>query len=345
MILIDSVYINNSGGKTLLEYFIQKILDTENYIFLFDIRLPLESSSSVKNKIYTNPSERSRIRAYKEVFNLYQIDSIFCFSNVPPPYKIYNCNVIIFFHNALLLKNRLKCYTYFKKIRFNLKREYIKLLNYSSYKWIVQTNTMKNSLLSSIKIFEKNIYVLPFFDSNPTTLYNNANRFNKFIYVADAVPQKNHNFLLQTWKILAEKYKIYPELLVTINVSNDNPLISEITYLANRGIKIKNIGVLTSDLLSEKYLECEFLIFPSLIESFGLPLIEGCEKKCKIIAADLDYVYDIIKPSIVFDPFNSEKLANIIYNITQKKMELLDSKLVVDNKIFNLINLLNNKDV
>ncbi len=343
MILIDSVYINNSGGRRLLEYFIEKISDSENYIFLIDVRLPIDSSASLKNKFYINPREKSRIQAYKKAFNLYSIKTILCFSNVPPPFKIKNCNVVIFFHNALLLKNSLKCYSFFNKIKFKLKREYIKYLNYSSYKWVVQTDTMKNSLYRSIKIFEQNIFILPFFESN--LISPSTNKSNKFIYVADAVPQKNHNLLLETWEILAQKFNIYPELLVTINVSYDNPLINKIGYLNKCGVKIINIGVLPSDLLSEKYKECEFLIFPSLIESFGLPLIEGCENKCKIIAADLDYVYDIVEPSIVFDPFNAEKLANIIFDISERKITLSDSKLIIKNKIFDLINLLNIKNV
>ena len=74
-------------------------------------------------------------------------------------------------------------------------------------------------------------------------------------------------------------------------------------------------------------------------------MIEGCENKCKIIAADLDYVYDIVEPSIVFDPFNAEKLANIIFDISERKITLSDSKLIIKNKIFDLINLLNIKNV
>ena len=46
---VDSVYINNSGGRRLLEYFIEKISDSENYIFLIDVRLPIDSSDSLKN--------------------------------------------------------------------------------------------------------------------------------------------------------------------------------------------------------------------------------------------------------------------------------------------------------
>lgn len=345
MILIDSVYINNSGGRTLLEYFIKEIADSENYIFLLDTRLPIESSILMKNKIFVNPSEKSRKLAYREAFNLYNIETIFCFSNVPPPFKVYKCNVMIFLHNALLLKNHINCYSFVNRLKFKLKRIYIQFLNYSSYKWIVQTKTMKNSLLSSIRISEKNIYIFPFFQSNSSSINISSNRSNKFIYVADAVPQKNHQLLLEAWKILASKFNLFPELLLTINKTSNSKLLNKIHLLKNEGININNIGILSSELLLEKYEECEFLIYPSLIESFGLPLIEACEKDCNIIAANLDYVYDIVKPSFVFDPFNANNLANLIFDISTKNINIIKSKVVIKNRIFELINLLNNNNV
>ena len=41
MILIDAIYINNSGGKVLLEYFINHLIriGIDKYYFLLDKRL------------------------------------------------------------------------------------------------------------------------------------------------------------------------------------------------------------------------------------------------------------------------------------------------------------------
>ena len=48
----------------------------------------------------------------------------------------------------------------------------------------------------------------------------------------------------------------------------------------------------------------DFLIFPSLNESLGLPLIESSIYGIPIIASDLDYVYDVCKPLMTFNPFS-----------------------------------------
>jgi glycosyltransferase involved in cell wall biosynthesis len=60
--------------------------------------------------------------------------------------------------------------------------------------------------------------------------------------------------------------------------------------------------------------QSEFLIFPSLAESFGLPLLEAANAGCKILAADLAYVYDIIVPTDVFNPLEVESILLAVVN-------------------------------
>ena len=51
------------------------------------------------------------------------------------------------------------------------------------------------------------------------------------------------------------------------------------------------LGPLENAELIKWYQKCEFVIFPSYCESFGLPLIEGIENGCKIIASDLPFTH------------------------------------------------------
>ena len=50
--------------------------------------------------------------------------------------------------------------------------------------------------------------------------------------------------------------------------------------------------------LQKEYLSSEFLMFPSLTESFGLGLIEAIECGCKVIGADLPYTYEVCEPHL-----------------------------------------------
>jgi hypothetical protein len=72
MIFIDSIYINSSGGKYLLEYFIQKISKQSNineYIFLFDNRFDSNITSLIpsQNIYHSNSSEFSRYSSFPKL--------------------------------------------------------------------------------------------------------------------------------------------------------------------------------------------------------------------------------------------------------------------------------------
>ena len=69
------------------------------------------------------------------------------------------------------------------------------------------------------------------------------------------------------------------------------------------------------------------LIYPSKIESFGLPLIEADAMNLPIIAAELDYVRDICSPTQTFDPNSSISIARAIMrflNIKNDPIKILN---------------------
>ena len=56
------------------------------------------------------------------------------------------------------------------------------------------------------------------------------------------------------------------------------------------------------------------------MRALGLPLIESINYNCKVLAPNLDYVNEVIMPSIKFDPFSISKLSeSILSAITKKK--------------------------
>jgi glycosyltransferase involved in cell wall biosynthesis len=59
------------------------------------------------------------------------------------------------------------------------------------------------------------------------------------------------------------------------------------------------------------------LVYPSLLESFGLPLLEARQAGLSIIAAELDYVRDLIDPEEAFDPRSPRSIARAIKRFLQ----------------------------
>jgi glycosyltransferase involved in cell wall biosynthesis len=53
-------------------------------------------------------------------------------------------------------------------------------------------------------------------------------------------------------------------------------------------------------------------VFPSVSESFGLPLIEARQVGLPIVASELDFVRDVCEPEHSFDPYSSVSIARAI---------------------------------
>jgi glycosyltransferase involved in cell wall biosynthesis len=72
------------------------------------------------------------------------------------------------------------------------------------------------------------------------------------------------------------------------------------------------MGFLPHHELIELYSSVRYLIYPSLYESFGIPLLEAKQAGLSIVAAELDYVRDSINPDQSFDPNSAVSIARAI---------------------------------
>lgn len=344
MILIDCVYINNSGGKILLEYFIETAIKKNrinDFFFLFDIRIELNEKlkNSIINYEYILNKENYRVKFYRE--NIIRIKSIFCFANVPPPILIKNINVFILFHNTLLLNPWTTVRSeIMKSIIFYFKKLYIKFKNCNNYIWIVQTKSVKHNLSEKLNVYESNIKILPFFyndkpkDCNQQLAENNKN----FLFVADGSGQKNHKNLLKSIEYLPTDLAKSINLHLTVPLSS-KIIINKILTMQSQGYNIINHGFCTKDKINSLYKFCNFLIYPSKTESFGLPLLEASFYNCKIVASDLPFVYDITDPLEVFNPNDPKSISFAIQRALNSKKNL-NNNIKIQNQIDEIFNLI-----
>ena len=306
MVLVDAVYINRSGGKILLEYLITSILNTNleyEYYFLLDSRIEnLENTTSIKYE-YIIPNENERKKYY--TLNFHKFDSFFCFANVPPPITIEKKPVTIYFHNTLIIDCINRNLNFYEILKFTAKKFYIIFKNRKNYKWVVQTEHIYNLVFKKLNINPNKILILPFFNISN---YKNCNslleeNYKNYLYVSDFSPQKNHIRLLKAWKNFSFiNSNIKVTLHLTLPDTSPKHILKMIANLQNLGHNIINHKRCSIDEIRNLYKTCNYLIFPSLTESFGLPLIEAASSGCKIISSDLPYVHCVIKPSLTFNP-------------------------------------------
>ena len=340
MILVDAIYINSGGGNTLLKAFLNNLYHYNyDYVFLIDRRNKYFLNDFNLNNIYfVNSNERSRGKIYSKIIKTHNIEKIFILNNIPPPFKIYNLKVYIYFHNVLLINPFGANYNFFKISIFILKYIYILSRNSNKYIWITQTEYLKNLLRKSLYFNVNKILVLPFFNDNAN--YNNIHeKIYKFIYVADGSSQKNHKLIFETLFFLANKYRIYPNLHLTFDPIIHHKLNNILLFYQSKGLKLINHGTLNDNNLKQLYSQSEFLIYPSLKESFGLPLIEAILNNCNVIAINMPYVQSTIKPSFYFK--NKNDLVEIILKLNLNN-DYDKSKILVQNKIDDIFQLFKN---
>lgn len=243
---------------------------------------------------------------------------IVLFKNSLPPLFRSRGKVIVFMQNRNLIeKILLRDYKFIDAVRIMTERTLSYWLRHRVDLYIVQTDSFKRSIetwySSLFKTREPVVKVLPFmtrFSRLESDGFEPTGKSWDFIYVADGLAQKNHIMLFNAWKELA-KQGIFPSLALTLG-AGEKELISKVKELQRAGLRITNLGELSHENIIHKYRECRALIYPSLRESFGLPLVEASLLGVPILASELDYVYDVCTPIITFDPMSFRSISRAI---------------------------------
>jgi glycosyltransferase involved in cell wall biosynthesis len=92
---------------------------------------------------------------------------------------------------------------------------------------------------------------------------------------------------------------------------------------AKYGLEVYNLGDLPHKELLNLYDTSRALIYPSLTESFGLPLIEASALGIPIVASELDYVRDVCKPIETFDPTSEVSIARAVRRYLNQEEDLV----------------------
>jgi glycosyltransferase involved in cell wall biosynthesis len=140
-----------------------------------------------------------------------------------------------------------------------------------------------------------------------------------FVYVASGEVHKNHGNLLEAWRLLADA-GLKPSLALTVNTEAFPALARKIAkYEHDYGLDIENLGQVQSMDIPALYQFSSALIFPSQVESFGLPLIEATQLGLPVLASELDFVRDVIQPVETFDPKSPVSIARSVRRFMGKE--------------------------
>lgn len=333
-ILIDSLYINNSGGLRLLEYLVNVLRERNvNFHLLADSRCRgvFDVLPSVE---YYDASLKFRKRIYSQDLSNYS--AVLCFGNIPPLRKL-SIPVYTYFHNINLLTLAEAHSTKVKAVSW-LKREVFKHYKKNTDYWLVQTSNTAKELIDHLGELPERVKLMPFYEL-PDGVSEIAKQphDDDYVFVAVDVPGKSHKELLEAWKIL---HKNGVDKTLHLTVQDDSPLVEKIMEAQNEGVKIINHGVIPFSEVFELYKQSKAIIYPSHNESLGLGIVEAVTAGCDVIGSDLPFLHSICKPSGVFNPYSSKSIAEAV--MAYESGNTKKSELTIYNHIDELVDLLTN---
>jgi glycosyltransferase involved in cell wall biosynthesis len=250
----------------------------------------------------------------------YKVDILHCTSNTAPiSFKI---PTVVTLHDIIYLNKSFAGGSYYQR------------LGHYYRKWIVPLGVKKASKILTVSNFERQT-ILKFFgvgESKLKVIYNGLNQDfknepdphivnevkkqfnlpNKFLlFLGNTAPKKNmRGTLLAYSKYAKGNKKSLPLVIVESDRSVVTKMLEDI-HQSDMIDKIHLTGYIPNNQLLAVYHLAEIFLYPSLRESFGMPIIEAMACGTTVITSDTSSMPEIGGDAAIYvNPTNSQQLAN-----------------------------------
>lgn len=354
-VIVNATALRSGGALTILKQFISSAekygYECEFYIFINEcVKYSIAKNTNIHIIVKNVNSPFERI-----LWDFFGLKRWLMRNKVNPSLRIslqntgfrtgFNVPLIVYYHQPLPLTNH-KWSIFNKNERSLWFYKYIYPVFVSTFlnqqtEVVVQLHSIKDGFANKFKFPSDRIHVIrP--DVNLINISSvdevklDENFYNLF-YPASVLPYKNHLVLFEAMKILNKKNIDNIVLHVTCKKE-------DISFFNNE-MHVDFIGQISFEKVLSFYKSTDAVVFPSFIETFGLPLIEAASFGLPIIAADMPYSREVLYryDGVNFVQFNdSEAWANEILKliVEPKKRNVPISIPLIDSwsQLFKIIN-------
>lgn len=218
---------------------------------------------------------------------------------------------------------------FFPIIEQKLRTKFIKSLIHKSQKIICVSEFSRQSLIEHFHPSPQQLVVIP--TSIQSRWYGLSEEItNEYLlklgllhrsyafYPANYWQHKNHRFLLESYKIYRNKAPNSPlDLVFTGDLKQEEHKLRQEAMTLNISDYVHFLGF-----LDEKYLEavwrgCQCLVFPSLYEGFGIPILEAMYFRKPVLCSNAASLPEVGGNAVLyFNPNISEELVNGLLRIS-----------------------------
>lgn len=144
-------------------------------------------------------------------------------------------------------------------------------------------------------------------------------------YPAATWLHKNHVNLLAAVDILKNSYRFDGDLVLTgVATSARDSLLKKIEELGLQDT-VHVLGYLPYDKLPTIYNLARLMVFPSLFEGFGMPVLEAMACGCPVVCSNVTSIPEVGGTAVhYFDPTSPEQIADAIMKLWNDDKALLD---------------------
>jgi len=333
--LLYAPNVHTGGGKVLLLPLLELLREANDVLFILDSRLELPFNL-VGDVHRVDPTLTSRFRMELMLRHLVSPSMLLlCMGSLPPLFVREGVQHVFVQNRYLVNDVPLNNYTIRMRFRISLERLWLRSRATQVRRFIVQTPTMQLLVKRTLGVSAS---VLPFIGNVGPAHGSLVHKVSKlkydFLYVASGELHKNHKNLISAWAIMATD-GLRPSLCLTLDENNSPSLCAWVNEAIEKyDLNVSVIGECAHSEINDLYRQSGALVYPSLLESFGLPLIEAAIFGLPILGSDSSYVTDVVEPSGVFNPNSPQAIAEVVRSCNNEpavlKISLLNGAAFLD---------------
>ncbi|ERJ10939.1 glycosyltransferase [Haloplasma contractile] len=327
-IMVFDVPAESGGALTILKQYYDAAIKDKDSEWIFVVSTPnLNEYENIKvlNYPWIKKSWFHRLYfdnfvAHKLVEN-YDVDEVLSLQNIlVPKVKIRQT---LYLHQSLPFAE--KRYGVTENFKFWVYQNIISKMIFKSIrkadKVIVQSKWIIDAVIKKTRISKKKLVLKqPEIKVEIKKQYKpSKSNIKLFFYPAGSMIYKNHDAIVKACKLLHDKKINNFKVVFTLNGYENSHISSLKAFIDNENLPIDFIGMISIEKVYDFYSK-SVLLFPSFIETFGLPLLEAKMHQTPIIASDCAFSREILDDYNrveFFDPFNS-------VNLSEKMLTLLN---------------------
>jgi glycosyltransferase involved in cell wall biosynthesis len=193
------------------------------------------------------------------------------------------------------------------------------------------SNFVKSTVLKYTKFDESKIVAIPILLPHRFPQISDEHKRNvlkKFLlnendfllYPANFWAHKNHKILLTAFGIFLKKHPASSlKLVLTGSPSNEQKALKDAVEAMSLSERVIFTGYLSNDDMEALMQTCKAIIFPSLYEGFGMPLVEAFAHKKPVLCSNVTSLPEVGEDAVFyFDPRKPDDIVRTIEQLIER---------------------------